>query len=74
MVELLCRAGGCLLAMVLIWRLVEVAMASGMDGVSFFTGVAGIAGLGGYSIRWVVDFVRSKTSEGGKATKKDDQE
>lgn len=49
-------------AMVLIWRLVEAALAAGIDGVMFFAGVAAIAGLGGYEIRWLVDAVRSRTS------------
>lgn len=49
-------------AMVLIWRLVETALNNGIDGVMFFAGVAAIAGLGGYEIRWLVDAVRSKNS------------
>ncbi len=49
------------IAMVLIWRLVEAALAAGIDGVMFFAGVAAIAGLGGYEIRWLVDAVRSKS-------------
>ncbi len=53
-------------AMVLIWRLVEAALDAGIDGVLFFTGVAAIAGLGGYEIRWVVDAVRSKISSNKK--------
>ena len=48
--------------MVLIWRLVETALNNGIDGVMFFGGIAAIAGLGGYEIRWLVDAVRSKTS------------
>ena len=48
-------------AMVLIWRLVETALNNGIDGVMFFAGVAAIAGLGGYEIRWLVDAVRTKT-------------
>jgi len=55
--------GSCL-AMVLIWRLVEAALNNGIDGVVFFTGVAAIAGLGGYELRWVVDAIRSKTPKG----------
>jgi len=74
MVGLLCRAGGCLLAMILIWRLVETAISAGIDGVVFFTGVAAIAGLGGYSVRWLVDFVKAKSTEGGRSTKNSDQE
>jgi len=48
-------------AMVLIWRLVVIALAAGIDGVMFFGGVAAIAGLGGYEIKWLVEAVRSKT-------------
>ncbi|GAI92863.1 unnamed protein product, partial [marine sediment metagenome] len=53
------------IAMVLIWRLVEAALNNGIDGVLFFVGVAAIAGLGGYEIRWVVDAIRTKTSNKG---------
>jgi len=49
-------------AMVLIWRLVEAALAAGIDGVMFFGGVAAIAGLGGYEIKWLVDAVKHKNS------------
>lgn len=56
------KGGSGLIAMVLIWRLVEAAIAAGIDGVVFFTGVAAIAGLGGYQLRWVLDLVKSKTS------------
>jgi hypothetical protein len=52
---------GSVIAMVLIWRLVEAALAAGIDGVLFFVGVAAIAGLGGYELRWVADALRSKT-------------
>lgn len=62
MVGILCRSGGCIVAMVLIWRLVESALKAGIDGVVFFTGVAAIAGLGGYSVRWLVDFVKAKST------------
>ncbi len=55
------KAGSTAVAMVLIWRLVETALNNGIDGVMFFAGVAAIAGLGGYEIRWLVDTVRSKT-------------
>lgn len=51
---------GGVVAMILIWRLVDTALMNGLDGVMFFTGVAAIAGLGGYEIRWVVDLIRSK--------------
>jgi len=54
------KAGSALVAMVLIWRLVETAMEAGINGVMFFVGVAAISGLGGYQIRWLVDVVRSK--------------
>jgi len=47
-------------AMVLIWRLVEAALAAGIDGVMFFAGVAAISGLGGYEIKWLVDAVKGK--------------
>ncbi|MBA7675854.1 hypothetical protein ES703_84093 [subsurface metagenome] len=56
------KAGSTAVAMVLIWRLVETALNNGIDGVMFFGGIAAIAGLGGYEIRWLVDAVRSKTS------------
>ncbi len=49
-------------AMVLIWRLVETALAAGIDGVMFFGGVAAISGLGGYEIKWLVEAIRSKSS------------
>ncbi|MBA7554032.1 hypothetical protein ES705_46644 [subsurface metagenome] len=49
------------IAMVIIWRLVDAALAAGIDGVLFFIGVAAIAGLGGYEIRWVADALRHKT-------------
>jgi len=55
------KAGSTAVAMVLIWRLVDTALAAGINGVLFFGGVAAIAGLGGYEIRWVVDAIRSKT-------------
>ncbi|MBA7688940.1 hypothetical protein ES703_97429 [subsurface metagenome] len=53
---------GSVVAMVLIWRLVEAALAAGIDGVMFFCGVAAIAGLGGYELRWAVEALRSKIS------------
>ncbi|GAI82833.1 unnamed protein product [marine sediment metagenome] len=56
---------GSVIAMVLIWRLVEAALVAGIDGVLFFIGVAAIAGLGGYEIRWVVDALRTKTPPKG---------
>jgi len=46
--------------MVLIWRLVEVAMWQGIDGVVFCGGVAIIAGLGGYNVKWLVGAVKAK--------------
>ena len=49
----------------MIWRLVEAALRAGIDGVLFFVGVAAIAGLGGYEIRWVVDAIKSRGSGGG---------
>lgn len=57
---------GSLVAMVLIWRLVETAMAAGIDGVMFFGGVAAIAGLGGYELRWLVDILKAKNSTKSK--------
>ena len=41
-------AAGSVVAMVLIWGLVDAALAAGINGVMFFIGVAAIAGLGGY--------------------------
>jgi len=58
------KAGSTAVAMVLIWRLVETALNNGIDGVMFFGGIAAIAGLGGYEIRWLVDVVKSKGSKG----------
>ena len=60
------RACGSVIAMVLIWRIVETALNNGLDGVMFFGGVAAIAGLGGYEVRWVVDAIRSRVGSGGK--------
>ncbi len=59
------RGGSGLIAMVLIWRLVEGALRAGIDGVLFFVGVAAIAGLGGYELRWVVDALRARWPGGG---------
>lgn len=50
-----------LLAMVFIWQLTKAALEAGIDGVFFFLGVAALAGLGGYGIRWIADAIRSKT-------------
>jgi len=51
-----------IVAIIVIWRLVNTALVAGVDGVMFFGGVAAIAGLGGYEIKeWVVKR-RSKTS------------
>jgi len=61
------RGGSALVAMVLIWRLVEAALAAGINGVMFFSGVAAIAGLGGYGLKWMVDVVKAET---GSKTKK----
>ncbi|MBA7659672.1 hypothetical protein ES703_67659 [subsurface metagenome] len=60
------EAGCALVAMVLIWRLVETALRTGIDGVLFFVGVAAIAGLGGYQLRWLVGGVKSKWAGGNK--------
>ena len=49
-------------AMVLVWGLVTTALKAGIDGVVFFGGVAAVAGLGGYEVRWIIDAVRSKSS------------
>ena len=54
------------IAMVLVWRLVDTALKAGIDGVLFFGGIAAIAGLGGYEVRWIIDAVRSKTSANKK--------
>jgi len=51
---------GSVIAMVLIWRLVEAALAAGIDGVMFFCGVAAIAGLGGYELRWAVEAIKTR--------------
>lgn len=59
------RTTGSVVAMLLIWRLVEVALRAGIDGVLFFVGVAAIAGLGGYELRWVVDAIKDWRSGGG---------
>lgn len=56
------RTCGSCLAMILIWRLVVTALDAGIDGVLFFGGVAAIAGLGGYELRWIIDVVRSRSS------------
>ncbi len=61
-IVLVVKAGGGVVAMVLIWRLVIAALAAGIDGVMFFTGIGAIAGLGGYELRWLVDVLRSKSS------------
>ena len=53
-------------AMVLVWRLVDTALKAGIDGVLFFGGVAAIAGLDGYEVRWLIDAVRSKSSANKK--------
>lgn len=59
------RGVSSLISMVLIWRLVEAALKAGIDGAVFFIGVAAIAGLGGYELRWVVEAIRSRWSGGG---------
>ncbi|GAI79650.1 unnamed protein product [marine sediment metagenome] len=59
------RGGSGLVAMVLIWRLVEAALRAGIDGALFFIGVAAIAGLGGYELRWVVDVIKARLPGGG---------
>lgn len=53
-----------MVAMVLIWRLVATALAEGIDGVMYFGGIAAIAGLGGYELRWMVDSIRAKKPDG----------
>jgi len=58
------EAGCTLVAMVLLWRLVEAALRAGIDGAIFFIGVAAIAGLGGYELRWLVDALKSRWSGG----------
>lgn len=57
-----------MLGMVLIWRLVDLAMRQGIDGVVFCGGIAAIAGLGGYEVKWLVDAIRAK------GAKKDDSD
>jgi len=49
-----------LVAMVLIWRLVETALNNGIDGVMFFGGVAAISGLGGYEVKGLVEAVKAR--------------
>ncbi len=56
------KACSTMVAMVLVWRLVDTALKAGIDGVMFFGGLAAIAGLGGYEIRWLVEAVKSKSS------------
>ncbi|MBA7712602.1 hypothetical protein ES703_121584 [subsurface metagenome] len=56
------KACSTMVAMVLVWRLVDTALRVGIDGVLFFGGIAAIAGLGGYEVRWLIDAVRSKSS------------
>lgn len=58
------RTTGSVIAMVLIWRLVEGALNAGINGALFFIGVAAIAGLGGYELRWVVDAIKARKSGG----------
>jgi len=60
------RGGSAVVAMVLIWRLVEGALNAGINGVVFFTGVAAIAGLGGYSVRWLLELVKAEKEKKGK--------
>jgi len=51
-----------IVAIIVIWRVVEAALVAGINGVMFFGGVAAIAGLGGYEIKeWVIRR-RSKTA------------
>jgi len=49
-------------AMVLVWRLVDTALAAGIDGVLFFGGVAAIAGLGGYEVKSLIEKLKSKVT------------
>ena len=53
-------------AMVLVWRLVDTAMKAGIDGLMFFGGLAAIAGLGGYEIRWLIERLKSNSSSNKK--------
>ena len=53
-------------AMVLIWRLVVTALEAGINGVMFFGGLAAIAGLGGYEIRWMIERLKSNSSSNKK--------
>lgn len=50
-------------AMFIIWRLVSAAMAAGINGLMFFGGMAAIAGLGGYEIRWLIERVKAKATD-----------
>ena len=56
------ESGCSVVAMVLVWRLVEAALRAGIDHALFFVGVAAIAGLGGYELRWVREVRRSRKS------------
>ncbi|MBA7604697.1 hypothetical protein ES703_11823 [subsurface metagenome] len=38
-------------------------MKAGIDGVMFFGGMAAIAGLGGYEIRWLVNAVKTRNDK-----------
>lgn len=53
-----------IVAIVVIWRLVDTALGAGIDGVMFFGGVAAIAGLGGYEVKQWVLRRRSKNPVG----------
>lgn len=57
---LIIKTVGSVVAMVIIWRLVDAALRAGIDGVLFFVGVAAVAGLGGYELRWLADAIREK--------------
>ena len=56
------KACSTIVAMVVIWRLVVAALTAGIDGVMFFGGVAAIAGLGGYELKWLVDAVKAQAA------------
>ena len=57
------EAGIGVVGMVFIYRLVQSALMMGIDGVYFFIGVAAIAGLGGYEVRWLIDIIRARSKQ-----------
>ena len=58
--------------MVFIWRLVEAAIRAGVDGVYFFIGIAGIAGLGGFELRPIIESLLARRGKGNDNKKQAD--